>query len=599
MKEPHTEGVANHGDPESCVDGREAVGEALTGARAGRVLSREITCEPGADVVDLCGRQHETHRNTRGVSRPGAVEDPVHARKLSARELGDLHVTRAGNSGRPGRQNRTPVDARRGEVGRARSTDEATEQSPRRAAEVVEGRGSIKGNTDEQNMRRTQSRAAMTSALERVREAAKRNRKGQLTALLHHVTVERLEAAYLRLKRNAAPGVDGVTWKQYGVRLRENIEELHDRLHRGAYRPKPTRRVEIPKSDGRKRPLGITTVEDKIVQVAVAEVLQAIYEVDFFGFSYGFRPGRGQHNALDALAVGIEKKDVNWVLDADIRGFFDAIDHGWLMKFIEHRIGDTRILRLISRWLKAGVFVQGELTFMEEGTPQGASISPLLANIYLHYVFDHWVHQWRRRHSSATIVVRYADDFVVGFPRKAVAEKCRRDLEERLKKFGLELHPEKTRLICFGPLARSLTSRFPGHRPGKFDFLGFTHMCGKTRKGGFLLMRLTKSGRMRAKLREVKEELRRRMHDSIHKTGEWLASVVGGHVKYYGVPTNSERIQAFRREVTRSWLHVLRRRSQKRRLSWERMNRIVNHHLPAARIHHPWPRERFFAMHPR
>jgi group II intron reverse transcriptase/maturase len=460
---------------------------------------------------------------------------------------------------------------------------------------VVEGRGSIKGNTVEQNMRRTQSRADMTRALERVREAAKRNRKGQFTALLHHVTVERLEAAYLRLKRDAAPGVDGVTWKQYGARLRENIEELHDRLHRGAYRPKPTRRVEIPKPDGRKRPLGITTVEDKIVQTAVAEVLQAIYEVDFLGFSYGFRPGRGQHDALDALAVGIEKKDVSWVLDADIRGFFDAIDHGWMMKFIEHRIGDKRILRLISRWLKAGVFVQGKLTYAEEGTPQGAAISPLLANIYLHYVFDHWVHQWRRRHAMTTIVVRYADDFVVGFRQKAVAEKCWRELEERLKKFGLELHSEKTRLICFGANARRLTSRYPGQRPGKFDFLGFTHVCGKKRAGGFQLMRLTKSERMRAKLREVKQELRRRRHDSIHKTGEWLASVVRGHVKYYGVPTNCERVRAFQREVTRSWLRVLRHRSQKHRLSWERMNRIAQYHLPAARIHHPWPNERFYA----
>jgi RNA-directed DNA polymerase len=599
MKEPHTEGVANHGDPESCDDDREVVGEALTGARAGRVLSREITREPGADAVPSCGRQHEAHRNTRGVSRPGAVNDPEHARKLSARELGDLHVTRAGNSGRPGRQNRTPVDARRGEVGRVHSADEAIEQCPSRAAEVAEGRDSTKGNTGEQNMRRTQSRADMTRALERVREAAKRNRKGQLTALLHHVTVERLEAAYLRLKRNAAPGIDGVTWQQYGVRLRENIEELHYRLHRGAYRPKPTRRVTIPKLDGRKRPLGITTVEDKIVQTAVAEVLQAIYEVDFLGFSYGFRPGRGQHDALDALAIGIEKKDVSWVLDADIRGFFDAINHGWLMKFIEHRIGDKRILRLISKWLKAGVLEQGKLTFVEEGTPQGAAISPLLANIYLHYVFDHWVHQWRRRHSTSTIVVRYADDFVVGFQRKAVAEKCWRELEERLKKFGLELHPEKTRLICFGPHARRLTSRFPGQRPGKFDFLGFTHVCGKTRAGGFLLMRLTKSTRMRAKLREVKEELRRRRHDSIHETGKWLASVVRGHVKYYGVPTNSDRIRAFRREVTRNWLQALRRRSQKHRLTWKRMNLVVQYHLPAARIHHPWPSERFFANHPR
>jgi group II intron reverse transcriptase/maturase len=287
------------------------------------------------------------------------------------------------------------------------------------------------------------------------------------------------------------------------------------------------------------------------------------------------------------------------VLDADIRGFFDAIDHGWLMKFIEHRIGDKRILRLISKWLKAGVFVQGELTFVKEGTPQGAAISPLLANIYLHYVFDLWVHQWREKHASATIVVRYADDLVVGFQRKGVAEKCWRELDERLKKFGLELHPGKTRLICFGPHAQRLTSRYPGQRPGSFDFLGFTHVCGKTREGRFQLGRLTKSERMRAKLREVKVELRRRMHDSIRKTGEWLARVVRGHVIYYGVPTNSARIRAFRREVTRLWLQKLRRRSHKHRLKWERMNRIATYYLPAARIHHPWPSERFYAKHPR
>jgi RNA-directed DNA polymerase len=353
--------------------------------------------------------------------------------------------------------------------------------------------------------------------------------------------------------------------------------------------------VEIPKPDGRKRPLGITTVEDKIVQTAVAEVLHAVYEVDFLGFSYGFRLGRGPHDALGALAVGIEKKKVCWVLDADIRGFFDAIDHGWMMKFVEHRIGDKRILRLISKWLKAGVFEQGRVTIAEEGTPQGASISPLLANIYLHYVFDLWVHQWRGRHAERTIVVRYADDFVVGFQRKADAERCWRELEDRLKKFGLELHPEKTRLIRFGPYARRSTSRLRGQQPGKFDFLGFTHVCGKTRMGGFLLLRLTKGERMRAKLRAVKEELRRRMHDSIRKTGEWLASVVRGHVKYYGVPTNNERVRAFVREVTKSWLRALRRRSQNHRLTWHRMNRIATYHIPAARIHHPWPRERFFA----
>lgn len=397
-------------------------------------------------------------------------------------------------------------------------------------AEAVEGRGPAKGNTIEQNAARTQRRIPAPSALERVRQAARKDRKAKFTALLHHITIDRLRDAYSALKRRAAPGVDGVTWAAYGENLEERLVDLHERLHRGAYRAKPSRRVNIPKPDGRTRPLGIATLEDKLLQRAVVEVMNAIYENDFIGFSYGFRPGRSQHNALDALATGILRKRVNWVFDADIRGFFDAIDHRWLVKFVEHRIADARILRLIQKWLAAGVLEGGKWSSTEEGTPQGATISPLLANVYLHYVFDLWVEQWRKREARGeVIVVRYADDFVVGFQHESEAIRFRRELEERLKRFHLELHPEKTRLIRFGRYAAERQRERGLGKPSTFDFLGLTHICGKSRAGKYVLLRHSSKKRLRAKLHVVRQELLRRRHRPIPEQGAWLASVVRGY----------------------------------------------------------------------
>jgi len=463
------------------------------------------------------------------------------------------------------------------------------------AAEGMEGRGLAKGNPPRQNAPRTPCRAGAPSALERVRQAARRDKKMRFTALLHHVyNPDRLRSAYLSLKREAAPGVDGETWKAYGEALEDNLQDLSDRLKRGAYRAKPVRRVYIAKADGRQRPLGVPVLEDKIVQRATVAVLNAIYETDFLGFSYGFRPGRSQHNALDALYTGLLTRKVNWVLDADIRGFFDTIDHGWLVKFVEHRIADRRVVRLIQKWLNAGVLEDGTRTRSEEGTPQGGSASPLLANIYLHYVFDLWVQWWRQTHARGdVIVVRYADDFVVGFQHKSEAERFLADLKERFRKFKLELHPEKTRLIAFGPFAAANARRDGSGKPETFNFLGFTHICGKKRSNGmFTVFRQTMRKRMQAKLSEVKAELRRRWHDPIPVVGQWLRSVVGGHIRYYGVPMNSRALHTFRFQVGRLWHRALSRRSQKGRVTWERMRRIIDLWLPPARICHPYPLRR-------
>ena len=472
-------------------------------------------------------------------------------------------------------------------------TDQRANTRP--IAEVVEGRGLAKGNTNQQNARRTQSRnPCASSALERVRRVAKQDKEARFTALLHHVSIERLRAAYQALRRGAAAGVDGVTWQTYGQELEQNLHDLHGRLHRGAYRAKPSRRVYIPKADGRQRSLGIAALEDKVVQRAVVEVLNAIYEVDFLGLSYGFRRGRSQHNALDALAVGIKRKNVNWVLDADIRGFFDAIDHGLLHKFVEHRIADKRVLRLIQKWLTAGVMEDGTWTASEEGTPQGATVSPLLGNVYLHYVFDLWAQQWRRRRACGDmIIVRFADDIIVGFEHRSDAEQFLDELRERLATFALELHADKTRLLEFGRFAaRKRRARGLG-RPETFDFLGFAHMCATTRNGRFMLKRTTIAKRMRAKLREVKTELMRRRHRSIPEQGRWLASVVRGHLAYYAVPGNIDAVAAFRTQATRHWYRALRRRSQRSRLDWKRMNRLSTRWLPPARKTHPWPDDRF------
>lgn len=464
------------------------------------------------------------------------------------------------------------------------------------AAEVVEERGPAKGNTSQQNAPRTQCRTRASSALERVRQAAKRDRTAKFTALLHHVTRERLRAAFFALKKAAAAGVDGVTWEQYHAELEKNLQSLHGRLHRGAYRAKPSRRVFIPKADGRQRPLGIAALEDKIVQKAVAEVLNAIYEEDFLGFSYGFRPGRSQHHALDALAVGILRKKVNWVFDADIRGFYDAIDHEWLVRFLEHRIADRRIVRLIQKWLRAGVLQDGAKVVDRVGTPQGATISPLLANIYLHYVFDLWTEQWRKRHARGdVIVIRYADDLVLGFQDRGDAERYRTALAERLRQFGLTLHPDKTRLVRFGTLAARQRAERGEGKPETFEFLGFAHICGRSRAGRFLLLRRTSKKRMRATLRAIRQELLGRRHLPIPVQGAWLGRVVQGYYAYHAVPTNIERLDAFRTEVTRAWLHALRRRSQRHRMTWDRMQTLANRWIPRPRGYHPWPEQRFDA----
>jgi len=465
------------------------------------------------------------------------------------------------------------------------------------AAEAVEGRDPIKGNTSGQNTSRTQSRSDVSSALDRVRRAAKRDKKMRFTALLHHVTVDRLRTAYFSSKKHAAAGVDGVTWQHYGEQLEENLQRLHSEVHRGAYRAKPTRRVYIPKPDGRQRPLGIATLEDKIVQRALVEVMNAIYESDFLGFSYGFRPGRGAHDALDALAAGIAGKKVNWVLDADIRGFFDAIDHGWLLKFIKHRIADSRVLRLIQKWLRAGVMEQGKRLPTEVGSPQGATVSPLLANICLHYTFDLWAQQWRtRRARGDVIIVRYADDFLLGFQHHSDALRFMNDLRERFARFKLELHPEKTRLVAFGVYARERRQeRGLSGAPSTFNFLGLTHCCGRSRKGKFMLVRRTMRARLTGKIQEVTLEMRRRMHQPIEQQGRWLEAVVRGHYAYYGVPTNIQALGAFQKAVAKVWFKSLRRRSQRRRLNWQRMHHLATRWIPDACIVHPWPTQRFDA----
>jgi len=463
------------------------------------------------------------------------------------------------------------------------------------AAETVEGRCPAKGNTHQRNASRTQCRKeAAPSELERVRQAARRNKDTKFTALFHHVTVDRLRKAFLQLRRRAAPGVDGVTWEQYEEELEGNLQDLNVRLHRGAYRARPSRRAYIPKADGRMRPLGIAALEDKIVQRAVVEVLNAIYEVDFLGFSYGFRPGRNQHQALDALAVAIMRRKVNWVLDADIRGFFGAVNHEWLLKFVEHRIADPRVLRLIQKWLSAGILEDGKWAECE-GMPQGATASPLLANVYLHYVLDLWVQQWRRRHAHGDVViVRYADDFIVGFQSEHDARHFQRDLGERLRRFALELHPEKTKLVRFGRYAAQ-GGRLGHGKAGTFNFLGLTHICGKSRRGWFLLVRRTMRTRMQAKLKQLRLELKKRMHQPVPEQGKWLGSVVRGYFAYHAVPTNSVRLGRFRLAVIRAWTHALRRRSQRSRITRKRMRVLAARWLPPTRVQHPWPSERFDA----
>ena len=467
-------------------------------------------------------------------------------------------------------------------------------------AESAEPRGGTKGNAIEQSTPRTQSRISVSLALERIRQAVRQRPKEKLTALYHHMTVDLLHVAYAALRKEAAAGVDGVTWSAYGENLDVNIRNLHQRVHRGAYRAQPSRRRYIPKSDGKLRPLGIASLEDKIVQKAVVDILNVIYEAEFLGFSYGFRPGRGQHDALDALAVGLTKQSVSWVLDADIARFFDTVDHEWLIRFLEHRIGDRRMIHLIAKWLKVGVLEAGRITKVGAGTPQGAVISPLLANIYLHYVFDLWAQRWRQREArSKMMIVRYADDIVVGFQYIADAKCFRADMRARLAQFALALHTEKTRLIEFGKHTAKRRAERGERRPETFNFLGFTHVCAERSDGGFLLCRYTQRERMRVTLHDIHEELKRRWHDPIAEQGQWLRKVMAGYFAYHAVPTNIHALHSFREHVAWLWMRRLRRRSQTSCMTWARFNRLCNHWLPPARILHPYPQQRFAVRHPR
>lgn len=468
------------------------------------------------------------------------------------------------------------------------------------AAEPAEPREGAEGNTLQQRTRRAQNRESVSQVLARVRQVAQSRKTERFTSLLHHLDPAMLRTAFFALRRYAAVGVDGLTWRAYEADLDRRIDDLHQRVQRGAYRAQPARRRFIPKPDGRQRPLAIAALEDKVVQRATVAVLNAIYEEDFLGFSYGFRPGRGQHDALDALCVGISGTKVNYILDADIRSFFDEVSQDWLVRFLNHRIADPRMLRLIQKWLKAGILDNGKVEISGKGTPQGAVISPLLANVYLHYAFDLWANRWRRREATGTVViVRYADDIVVGFEHEADAARFREALAARLASFSLTLHPDKTRVIQFGRHAAAARARRGLGKPETFTFLGFTFVCGKSLRGRFLLLRLTRRDRMVTKLKAVKEELRRRRHQPIPVQGAWLAQVVSGFFNYHAVPTNARALSAFRDRVVELWRRSLRRRSQRDFTTWERMKTLAADWLPRPRILHPWPSERFAVKHPR
>jgi RNA-directed DNA polymerase len=465
--------------------------------------------------------------------------------------------------------------------------------------EIAEGRPLTEENAEEPNPYRMQGRESGPSGLDRVRQAAQKDKQLRFTALLHHVTIDLLRSSYYDLQRQAAAGVDGVTWQAYGDELEERLADLHGRIHRGAYRAQPSRRVWIDKADGRKRPLGIAALEDKIAQAAVVAVLNPIWEEDFLGISYGFRPGRKQHDALDALYVGITSKKVNYVLDLDIRSFFDKVEHAQMEKSVRHRIGDERLVRLTLKWLKAGVMEDGQWYETKEGTPQGAVISPLLANLYLHYVLDLWVQAWRKKVAHGDMIaVRYADDVVFGFQDREEAEKFLAQLRERVRKFGLELHPEKTRLIEFGRYAAERRAKRGEGKPETFNFLGFTHICGKNHATGyFMVLRKTIGKRMAAKLKKIRQQLRQRLHARVPDTTGWLQSVVRGYFRYHAVPRNEERLKAFRHEVLRMWWWQLRRRSQRTRWTWNKFWEKLGCLIPDVEILHPYPDVRFAWQH--
>lgn len=600
MKESYREGEASHSSPESCAGDGNIPGEALTGVHTGQLLSSESTrsaCRPT------------------GLQGKATSESPL-AREETQDAAESKNLSMCENSMRENRE--TPAVPRKDDLGRSEKGDrnadmnaagesddlvvpakQANNGGTSPSAESVEERGSAEGNTFQLTAYRTQSRKGVSIELEGVRRVASRDKEVRFTALLHHVTERLLTISYRELNPKAVPGVDEVTWEEYGHGLEERIRDLHNRVQSGTYRAQPSKRIYLPKPDGRQRPIGIAALEDKIVQMALATVLEQIYEEDFLGFSYGFRPGRSQHHALDALAVGLRRK-VSWVLDADIRGFFDNINHEWLVQFLEHRIADKRVIRLIRKWLRAGVSEDGEWSKTTIGTPQGAVISPLLANVFLYYVLDLWVHHWRSKQARGeVIIVRYADDFVMGFQYRDDAERCLRELRERMDKFGLELHPDKTRLIEFGRFAASNRQRRGEGKPETFDFLGFTHCSGKTRRGAFKVVRITIAKRMRATLQKIKEELRKRSPLRVAEQGRWLRSVIQGWLNYHAIPGNYARLDQFCTQVARLWLKALRRRSHqgKQRWNWARLKLHLERWFPKPRILHPYPEDRFSTVH--
>lgn len=599
MKESYGEGLAPHTDPESCVGNREVVGEALTGARTGQPLSCEIRqsgtptllseaeghTNSGAKRESLAGPAQSETLCTCGNSSNGNREIP----EIPSLDGGDGRLEKAG-----GHNSDMYVSGK--SDGRIVSEKSPNKSRDDLLAEGMERRRPTKGNAEQPATIRTRSRKIVSTGLQRVREVARKGKDVRFTALLHHVTPELLEESFFQLKKTASPGVDGMTWAQYQENLAERLSNLHERVHKGTYRAQPSRRVYISKADGRLRPLGVASLEDKIVQHAVGEILTVIYEEAFLGFSYGFRPGRSQHDALDALTAALYRKKVNWVLDADIQGFFDTISHEWMLRLLEHRIADKRILRLVKKWLRAGVSEDGEWSRTDVGTPQGAVISPLLANIYLHYVLDLWVQHGRKQARGDVIIVRFADDVVLGFQYQHDAQNFLSGFTARLGQFGLTLHPEKTRLIEFGRFAAEDRQRRGEGRPETFEFLGFTHICGRTRdRKRFKVCRLTMKKRLRTTLKRVKQELRWRMHDPIPEVGRWLRSVVIGYDQYHAIPGNGKVISSFRYDIKCYWYKVLRRRGQKRRINWKAFGPIVTRWIPAPKILHPHPLVRFDA----
>lgn len=463
------------------------------------------------------------------------------------------------------------------------------------SAEHVEGRRSTKRKEGQLDTGQTQGWETVQRKLELLHQKARGDKKLRFNSIMHHVWNPLvLLRAYQNIKSSASAGVDGQTYDDYGANLNENLAKLSERLRQGGYHAKPVRRVYIPKADGKRRPLGIPVHEDKIVQRAVTMVLNTIYEADFQGFSYGFRPKRSQHQALDALYAGLMTRRVRWILDADIENFFGQVDHDWLIRFMQHRIADSRILRLIVKWLKAGIMVKGILTQAEEGTPQGGSISPLLANIYLHYVMDLWTQQWRTKKAQGElIIVRYADDAVLGFQHNMDCERYLAELKDRLAQFGLSLNLQKTRLLEFGRYAIPNRANRGEGKPETFDFLGFTHICGKTLQGNFTIIRHTIKKRLRTKVLLIKEELRKRMHMRIADTGKWLTRVLAGHYRYYGVSGNLDTMEQFRYQILVRWFSILKRRSQQRTLKWTDMDKIARQWLPRPKVYHDHPLERF------